>query len=245
LSVVQLIKQCLRLLQDGRIKSFGEPAVDRREKITGFAAPILSAPEARQADHRPEFKELCALELRYGGGVPRRKFNSAVTSCAKASSSCCRGIAATALISSCENCRPRAAAICATSLVGARRIEPRQERLLERCRDRRRSNRTRCHVPVAGFYEQAALDHGLGQFLDEQRHAIGPIDDLVGDLLGQDLAAGDVRDHLGAQPARQAIKTDQRHLRTSDPGWYEFWPEGDDRQERQARRPLENGLGDP
>ena len=80
-------------------------------------------------------------------------------------------------------------------------IEPRQERLLERCRDRQRSNRTRRHVPVASFYEQAALNHSLSQLLDEQWHAIGPIGDLVGDLLGQDLAAGDVRDHLGAQPA--------------------------------------------
>src|SRR4029077_10625817 len=65
LSVVQLVEQRLRLLQAKRIKSFGEPAVDRGEKITGFAVPVLFEPEARQADRCPEFKELCALELRY------------------------------------------------------------------------------------------------------------------------------------------------------------------------------------
>jgi hypothetical protein len=57
-------------------------------------------------------------------GVPRRKINSARTSLAKASSSCCLGIVATALISSCENWRPRAATICATSHVAAGTIKP-------------------------------------------------------------------------------------------------------------------------
>src|SRR5262249_17869098 len=65
LSVVQLIEQRLGLLQTGCIKSFGEPPVDRSEKITGLAALVLFAPEARQADRCPEFKELCALEHRY------------------------------------------------------------------------------------------------------------------------------------------------------------------------------------
>ena len=37
----QLLQQQLGLLQVERIKSFGEPAVDRRKKITGFAVPVL------------------------------------------------------------------------------------------------------------------------------------------------------------------------------------------------------------
>jgi hypothetical protein len=32
-------------LQDWRVQPFGEPAVDRREKITGFRALALVAPE--------------------------------------------------------------------------------------------------------------------------------------------------------------------------------------------------------
>jgi len=50
-----------------------------------------------------------------------REISSACTSRDKVSSSCCLGILATALISSFENCRPRAAPICATSRVGAMR----------------------------------------------------------------------------------------------------------------------------
>jgi hypothetical protein len=40
-----------------------------------------------------------------------------------------------------------------------------------------------------------------------QRHSIGPIDDLIGDLLGQGLAAGDVRDHLGELAGWQSKKS--------------------------------------
>jgi hypothetical protein len=50
----------------------------------------------------------------------------------------------------------------------------------------------------------------------------------------------DLRDHLGAEPARQAIETDQRHLRAADPRRREFRPEGDDRQQRQAWRRLDD-----
>jgi len=58
---------------------------------------------------------------------------------------------------------------------------------MERCWDRQRRNRTRRHIPIAAVHQQPALDHGLGQFLDEQRHAIGPIDNLIGYLLGKSL----------------------------------------------------------
>jgi hypothetical protein len=42
----QLIEQRLRVLQDGRVEAFGEPAVDRREESTGVVALALVAPEA-------------------------------------------------------------------------------------------------------------------------------------------------------------------------------------------------------
>jgi hypothetical protein len=75
------------------------------------------------------------------------------------------GIVATALISSCENWRPRAAAICATS---RQTIKPCQERRLKRCWDGQRRHRPRYRVAVAGLGEDAALDYGLGQLLDEK-----------------------------------------------------------------------------
>jgi hypothetical protein len=45
----QLLKQRVRLSEDRRAKSFGKPVVAGREKITGFAALALFAPEARKA----------------------------------------------------------------------------------------------------------------------------------------------------------------------------------------------------
>ena len=118
-------------------------------------------------------------------------------------------------------------------------IEPRQQRGVQRRRDRQRRHRPRHRVVIAGVREHAALEHGLGQLLDEQRHAVGALDDLVGDLLGQRLAAGHVRDHLGALPGRQAVEREQRHVRTADPGRRELRPEGDDHQDRQRGHPLD------
>ena len=41
LSGAQLTEQCLRLLQIERVKAFGEPAVDRSEKIVGLIPLVL------------------------------------------------------------------------------------------------------------------------------------------------------------------------------------------------------------
>jgi hypothetical protein len=38
---------------------------------------------------------------------------------------------------------------------------------------------------IARLRHDAALDYRLGQLLDEQRHAVGTLDDLVGDLFRQ------------------------------------------------------------
>jgi hypothetical protein len=43
-SGVQLIEQGLGLLQIERIEAFGEPAVDRSEKIAGLIGLVLIAP---------------------------------------------------------------------------------------------------------------------------------------------------------------------------------------------------------
>ena len=45
----QLVEQCLRLLQIARVKSFGEPAVDRSEKFASLLPLALIAPEPREA----------------------------------------------------------------------------------------------------------------------------------------------------------------------------------------------------
>ena len=87
------------------------------------------------------------------------------------------------------------------------------------CRGDRQRRQRSCHrVTITGVREHAAFDYSLGQFFDEQRHAVGAVDDLVGDLSGQRLPTGHAHDHLGALPGRQAIETEQRHLRAADPG---------------------------
>jgi hypothetical protein len=86
--------------------------------------------------------------------------------------------------------------------------------------------------------ENAALHHALGQLLNEQGNAVGAFDDLLGNLLGQRLAAGHIGDHLGALPARQAIQRQHRHLGAADPGRRELRPEGDDHQHPQPGHPI-------
>jgi hypothetical protein len=61
LSVVQLGEQRLSLFQIERVEAFGEPVVDRREKIVGLLSLPLITPEARQARRRPQLLGLCLL----------------------------------------------------------------------------------------------------------------------------------------------------------------------------------------
>ena len=63
-------------------------------------------------------------------------------------------------------------------------VEPCHQRVVQRRRDREGRQCAVEHVAARLFAQQTALQDALGQFLDEQRHAVGPIGDLVGDLLG-------------------------------------------------------------
>jgi hypothetical protein len=45
----QLVEEHLRVLQDRRVGAFGEPVVDRREKIVGLGALALVTSEASEA----------------------------------------------------------------------------------------------------------------------------------------------------------------------------------------------------
>jgi hypothetical protein len=58
---VQLIEQRLGLLQVGRIEAFGEPIVDRREKIVRLPSLAMIAPKAREARRRPQLPGPCLL----------------------------------------------------------------------------------------------------------------------------------------------------------------------------------------
>ena len=54
----------LGLLQIERIEPFGEPAVDRCEKLAGLIPLALIAPEARHAHRRAQLPGLCLLLVR-------------------------------------------------------------------------------------------------------------------------------------------------------------------------------------
>ena len=64
LSDVHLIQQGLGLLQIERVEAFGEPAVDRSEKIVGLLPFSLIAPKPRHAHRRAQFPGLCLLRTR-------------------------------------------------------------------------------------------------------------------------------------------------------------------------------------
>src|SRR5499427_8006824 len=52
----QLLQQCLRLLEVGRVKPLGEPAVDRCQQLVGFCALALLLPQASQAHSSAQFQ---------------------------------------------------------------------------------------------------------------------------------------------------------------------------------------------
>src|SRR5438132_986995 len=60
-SSAKLVQQRLCLFQIGGVEAFGEPAVDRREEVAGFVAPILIAAEPGEADGGAQFPELGLL----------------------------------------------------------------------------------------------------------------------------------------------------------------------------------------
>ena len=55
------------------------------------------------------------------------------------------------------------------------------------------------------------------RFLNEQRHAVGPTDDLVVNFPRQLLAIGHVDDHGADLLARQSIEAQHRHVRLVEP----------------------------
>jgi hypothetical protein len=50
----QLVQWRLGVLQDRRVETFGEPAIDGREEIAGFGALALITPEAGEVEGRTQ-----------------------------------------------------------------------------------------------------------------------------------------------------------------------------------------------
>ena len=59
--IPQLLQQRLRLLEVGRVKALREPAIDRRQQITGFGLLALLLPQATQAHGGPQLQRFGLL----------------------------------------------------------------------------------------------------------------------------------------------------------------------------------------
>ena len=113
-------------------------------------------------------------------------------------------------------------------------VEARHQRGLQRRRYRERRQRSVEHVAVRHLTQQPALEQRAGQFLDEQRHAVGVRENLLDDGVGQRLVPGDAGNDAGAVAAAKAAQRHHRHMRLADPGRLELRPDRDDQQHRQV-----------
>ncbi len=95
------------------------------------------------------------------------------------------------------------------------------------------------HVAIVFLAQQTALQNALGQFLDEQRHAVGAINDLGDDLVGQRLSAGDLRYQSGAVTPVETVESQRADLRLAGPRRLELGAERHDQQHRQAADTLD------
>src|ERR1700752_2979951 len=65
----QRVQQCLRLLQIGRVKALGEPAVDWREERLGFDPLALLLPQPTEAHRRTQLPGFGLLAAGDGKGL--------------------------------------------------------------------------------------------------------------------------------------------------------------------------------
>lgn len=68
------MQQRFGILQIRRVKSFGEPMVDRCQEVMGFVAFALLVPESSEAGGSTEFPGLCLLVLGYRNGMVKASF---------------------------------------------------------------------------------------------------------------------------------------------------------------------------
>src|SRR5215471_16203637 len=100
--------------------------------------------------------------------------------------------------------------------------------------------------------QKAAFYQRFGQLLDEQRNAVGALDNPVCDLRRQLLAAGQALDQCRRIALAEAAQGQRRDLRVARPGRLELRAESDHHQRGKAwhsiRRPFQQfqrGLIDP
>jgi hypothetical protein len=103
-------------------------------------------------------------------------------------------------------------------------VEPGRERVLQGRGNRQRRQRSRELVAVALVREQAGLEHGLGQLLDEQRYPVRAGQDLLQHLGRERLAAGHPPDHRPALPSAEPAERERGDVPVPGPGRDELGP---------------------
>jgi hypothetical protein len=63
ITLIEIVKQRLRVFEVLCVEAFGEPAIDRREEVSGFGGAALVATEPGEARGSAQFPELGLLLL--------------------------------------------------------------------------------------------------------------------------------------------------------------------------------------
>src|SRR5262244_3103992 len=139
--------------------------------------------------------------------MPCRKSKPAAMRRSSADSSSPSGLRTTAASRACENSRPIAAPICASSLAGPSR-----------------SSRA----------ITLRLQHRLGHLLHEQGNTVGALDYVLLNAWWEELVANDAADHgLDVAPT-QPIDGEGRDVGAADPRWIELRTERHDQKQAHA-----------
>jgi hypothetical protein len=99
---------------------------------------------------------------------------------------------------------------------------------------RSRRNRCGCASPVS-VARSPGLKHRLCQLLNEERHAVCALDDLLHDLSRERRRAADQpKNQRAALFPSQAAQSQRCHVRLAGPGRLKLGPEGGDQQHGKA-----------
>ena len=116
-------------------------------------------------------------------------------------------------------------------------VKPRHQRSVQACRDRQCGEGTAAAVRSRCAFA-LRLQHRLGHFLDEQRNAIGALDNVLSDALWQRLVARDAVNHCGDFALAEPIESESSDVGSSNPRRLELRSVGDNQQHPKCSQPV-------
>src|SRR5690242_12515317 len=111
---------------------------------------------------------------------------------------------------------------------------------MQRRGNRQGRQRTRKLVSVGPLTQQATLQDGLSQLLDEQWHTVGASDDLIQHLEWKDFAVGDAGNQRLSLGAVESAECHTRDMTIIGPGRREFWSRCSQQQKPQLVSVFDN-----